>query len=143
VLILRNYGAICVGETIEETTYLAYLLVTACEQQVWGTSRELMVMHFCKVNMHLTIQVSKEIRCLHVGLAIVSIICPFKILAHPTHPRLLVNRPVHNTCRGTLSLTLFRCDMYSLVSPLAIYKWGCQEWSCKKWKEPFFWLIFP
>lgn len=34
VLILRNFGAICVGETIEETTYLAYLLVTACEQQV-------------------------------------------------------------------------------------------------------------
>lgn len=34
VLVLRNFGAICVGETIEETTYLAYLLVTACEQQV-------------------------------------------------------------------------------------------------------------
>ncbi|XP_073238823.1 alpha-adducin-like [Porites lutea] len=33
VLVLRNYGAICVGETIEETTYLAHLLVTACNQQ--------------------------------------------------------------------------------------------------------------
>ena len=34
VLVVRNYGAICVGETIEETTYLAHLLVTACNQQV-------------------------------------------------------------------------------------------------------------
>ena len=33
-MVLRNYGAICVGETIEETTYLAHLLVTACNQQV-------------------------------------------------------------------------------------------------------------
>lgn len=38
VLILRNYGAICVGETIEETAYLAYLLVTACEQQLSALS---------------------------------------------------------------------------------------------------------
>jgi len=50
VLILRNFGAICVGETVEETAYLAYLLVTACEQQVCGTSRELMMMHFPKLN---------------------------------------------------------------------------------------------
>ena len=34
VLILRNFGAICVGETIEETAYLAHLLVTACGLQV-------------------------------------------------------------------------------------------------------------
>ena len=33
-MVVRNYGAICVGETIEETTYLAHLLVTACNQQV-------------------------------------------------------------------------------------------------------------
>ena len=34
VLILRNFGALCVGETVEETTYLAHLLVTACGIQV-------------------------------------------------------------------------------------------------------------
>lgn len=34
VLILRNFGAICVGETIEETAYLAHLLVTACGLQL-------------------------------------------------------------------------------------------------------------
>ena len=53
VLILRNYGAICVGETIEETAYLAYLLVTACEQQVCGMSRELMVIPFPKLTFTL------------------------------------------------------------------------------------------
>lgn len=34
VLILRNFGAICVGETLEETVYLAHLLVTACGIQL-------------------------------------------------------------------------------------------------------------
>jgi len=47
-LILRNYGAICVGETIEETTYLAYQFVTACEQQVCGQAKILVVVHFPK-----------------------------------------------------------------------------------------------
>lgn len=34
VLILRNYGAICVGENLEEAVYLAHLLVTACGFQL-------------------------------------------------------------------------------------------------------------
>ena len=60
VLILRNYGAICVGETIEETSYLAYQLVTACEQQVWGTSRELTVKRFPKLTCMLHFKLVKR-----------------------------------------------------------------------------------
>ncbi len=34
VMLLRNYGAICCGETIEEAFFYAHYLVLACETQV-------------------------------------------------------------------------------------------------------------
>lgn len=34
VMLLRNHGAVCCGETIEEALYYAYHLVLACETQL-------------------------------------------------------------------------------------------------------------
>ena len=36
VLILRNHGLLCVGETIEEAFYLTYYAILACQIQVIG-----------------------------------------------------------------------------------------------------------
>lgn len=34
LMILHNFGAVCVGETIEETFHTAFFFVKACENQV-------------------------------------------------------------------------------------------------------------
>ena len=39
VMLLRNHGAICCGETIEEAFYYAYHLVLACDTQVRNKKR--------------------------------------------------------------------------------------------------------
>ena len=36
VLILRNHGLLCAGETIEEAFYLTYYAILACQNQVIG-----------------------------------------------------------------------------------------------------------